>query len=53
MEAESQRLKGREDAISVLNATTEALNFAGKNSSVIPATTVFAVVNALLTMFLQ
>jgi hypothetical protein len=50
MKAESQRPKGREDAISVLNATIEALDLADKNSSITPAKTAFATASTLLTM---
>ena len=50
MKAESQRPKGREDAVSVLTAAIETLDLAEKNSSIKPAKTVFATVSTLLTM---
>ena len=50
MKSESQRPKGQEDAISVLNAAIEALNLAEKNSSIPPTKTVFAAASTLLTM---
>ena len=50
MKAESQRPKGREDAISVLTAAIETLDLAEKNSSIKPAKTVFATVSTFLTM---
>ena len=49
MKAGSQQPKGREDAISALNAAIKALNLADKNSRITPAKTVFATVSALLT----
>jgi hypothetical protein len=49
MEDESQRPKGREDAISVLNAAIESLRLAGNISSITPAKTVFGSVSTLLT----
>jgi len=49
MKAESQQPKGREDAISVLNAAIETLDLAEKNSSIKPAKTGFSTVSTLLT----
>ena len=48
MKAESQRPKGREDAIPALNAAIEALNLAEKISSIAPAKAAFGSVNILL-----
>jgi hypothetical protein len=50
MKTQSQQPKGREGAISVLNATIEALDLADTNSSITPAKTVYATVSTLLTM---
>ena len=50
MKAKPQQPKGREDVISVLNTTIEALNLADKISSITPAKTVFVTVSSLLTM---
>ena len=49
METESQRPKGREGTILVLNATIEALNLAKELSSITPAKAVFASVSIILT----
>ena len=50
MEAKSQQPKGREGAISALNAAIEASNLVKDLSSIAPAKTVFASINALLTL---
>ena len=50
MEAKSQRPKGREGAISALNAAIEALNLANELSTIAPAKTVFGSINTLLTL---
>jgi len=49
MEAESQRPKGREGTILVLNAAIETLNLAKELSSVTPAKAVFGSVSVILT----
>ena len=49
MEAESQRPKTREDAISALNAAIEATNLAEKISTIAPVKTVLSSVRTLLT----
>ena len=50
MDANSQRLKGRDGVLSLLNAAIEALNIADDLSSITPAKVVFASVGTLLTM---
>jgi hypothetical protein len=50
MEAESQRPKGRDGAISALNAAIEALNLAKELSSITPAKAVFGSVSVILAM---
>ena len=50
MEAGSQRPKGRDGAISSLNAAIEAVNLAKEISSITPAKAVFGSVSVLLTM---
>ena len=50
MEAESQRPKGREGAISALDAAVKAMNLAEKTSDIVPAKAVFSSVRTLLTM---
>ena len=50
MEAESQRPKGRDGAISALNMAIEALNLAKELSSITPAKAVFGSVSVILTM---
>jgi hypothetical protein len=50
MATESQRPKGREGAISTLNAAIEAMDLAEKISSITPAKAVFGTVVVLLTM---
>ena len=50
MEAESQRPKTWEDAISALNTAIEALNLAEKISTIAPVKTVLGSVKTLLTM---
>jgi len=50
MEAESQRPKGREGAISALNVAIEAVNLAKEISSITPAKAVFGSVGVVLTM---
>ena len=49
METKSQRPKGRENAVFLLNAAIEAMNLAEKVSSITPATAVFSIVGFLLT----
>ena len=49
MEAKSQRPKGRENTISALNASIEALNLAKEIASVTPAKAVFGSVSVILT----
>jgi len=49
MEAGSQRPKGWEGTILVLNATIEALNLAKEISSITPAKAVFGSVTVILT----
>jgi hypothetical protein len=46
----SQRPKGRDGALSVLNAAIEALNLAKEISSITPAKAVFGSVSVLLAM---
>jgi len=50
MATESQRPKGRESAVSLLNAAIEAMNLAEKISSITPAKAAFGTVSVLLTM---
>lgn len=50
MEARSQRPKGRDVAVSSLNAAIEVINLAKEVSSIAPAKAVFGSVSALLTM---
>ena len=50
MEAESQRPKTREDAISALNAAIEATNLAENVSTIAPVKAVLSSVSTLLTM---
>ena len=52
MEVESQRpnLRGREGAMSVLNAAIEALNLAKELSSITPAKAIFGSVSVTLSM---
>ena len=50
MVTESQRPKGRENAVSLLNAAIDAMNLAEKISSITPAKALFATVGVLLTM---
>ena len=50
MDADSRRQKRREDALSLLNMTIEAMNLAKEISSVTPAKAVFGSVGVLLTM---
>ena len=46
----SKRQKRRENAVSLLNAATEAMNLAKEISSATPAKAVFGSVSVLLTM---
>jgi len=50
MATKSQRLKGRENAVSLLNAAIDAINLTENLSSITPAKAVFGTVNVLLTM---
>jgi len=50
MATESQRPKGRENAVSLLNAAIDTIDLAEKISSITPAKAVFATVSVLLTM---
>ena len=50
MEAKSQRLKGRDGALSSLSMAIEAMNLAKEVSSITPAKAVFGSVSILLTM---
>jgi len=50
MAAKSQRPKGRENTVSLLNAAIDAMDLAEKISSITPAKAVFATVSVLLTM---
>ena len=50
MATKSQRPKGRENAVSLLNAAIEAISLAENLSSITPAKAVFGTVNVLLTM---
>ena len=49
MDVGSQRPKGREEAISALNAAMEALNLAKNISGITQAKVIFGSVSALLT----
>jgi len=50
MATKSQRPKGRENSVSMLNAAIDAMNIAEKISSITPAKAVFATVGVLLAM---
>ena len=50
MTTNSQRPKGRENAVSLLNAAIDAMDLAEKISSITPAKAVFATVSVILTM---
>ena len=50
MSTKSQRPKGREGAVSTLNAAIEAMDLAEKISSITPAKAVFGTVVVLLTL---
>jgi len=50
MAAKSQRPKGRENAVSLLNAAIDAMDLAEKISSIMPAKAVFGIVSVLLAM---
>jgi len=50
MDANSQRPKGREGALSSLNVAIEALNLAKEIASIAPAKAAFGTVSVLLTM---
>ena len=50
MDADSQPLKGRDGALSLLSAAIEAVHLANDLSSITPAKAVFASVGTLLTM---
>jgi len=50
MATESQRPRGRESAVSLLNAAINAMDLAEKISSITPAKVVFATVGVLLAM---
>ena len=50
MDADSQRQKRRDDALSLLNVAIEAMNLAKEVSSITPAKAVFGSVSVLLTM---
>lgn len=50
MDPKSQRPKGRDGALSLLNVAIEALNLAKEVSSMTPARAVFGSVSVLLTM---
>jgi len=50
MAAKSQRPKGQEGTVFLLNAAIEAMNLAEKASSITPATAVFGTVGTILTM---
>ena len=50
MDANFQRQKRRDDALSLLNVAIEAVNLAKEVSSVTPAKAVFGSVSILLTM---
>jgi len=50
MATNSQRPKGRENVVSLLNAAINAMDLAEKISSITPAKAVFATVSVLLAM---
>ena len=50
MATKSRRPKGRENAVSLLNAAIDVINLAENLSSITPAKAVFGTVNVLLTM---
>jgi len=50
MATKSQRPKGRENSVSLLNAAIDAMDLAEKISSITPAKAVFATVGVLLAM---
>jgi len=50
MATKTQRPKGRENAVSLLNAAIDAMDLAEKISSITPAKAVFATVSVLLAM---
>ena len=50
MATDSQRPKGRENSVSLLNAAIDAMDLAEKISSITPAKAVFATVGVLLVM---
>lgn len=50
MKTESQRPKGREDAIETLNAAIRATDLAEKTSCIAPAKTAFGSASILLTL---
>jgi len=50
MTPKSQRPKGRDNTVSLLNAAIDAMDLAEKISSITPAKAVFATVSVLLTM---
>jgi len=50
MKAESQRPKGREDAIEALNAAIKATDLAEKVSCIVPVKIAFGSASILLTM---
>ena len=50
MATKSQRPKGREGALSLLNAAIEAVNLAKEASSITPAQAAFGAAGVLLTM---
>ena len=50
MSLKSQRPKGRDGALSLLNAAIEVLNLAKEASSITPAKAAFGLVSALLAM---
>ena len=50
MATNSQRPKGRENNVSLLNAAIDAMDLAEKISSITPAKAVFATVGVLLAM---
>jgi len=50
MATKSQRPKGRENTVSLLDAAIDVMNIAEKTSSITPAKAVFATVSVLLTM---
>jgi len=50
MDADLRQQKRRDNALSLLNVTIEAMNLAKEVSSITPAKAVFGSVSALLTM---